>query len=200
MNYEAIVIGTSAGGLKALQELLAPLPADFGLPILVVQHRPAARNDFFAFLLNEACRLKVKEADEKEAIRPGFVYIAPADYHLLVEPDKTMTLSVDAKVCYSRPSIDILFETASEVYLSRLIGIILTGANHDGTMGLKKIKEKGGLTIAQNPHTAEAELMPLSAIREKVVDKILSIAEIVSFLNQLSSKRNSASHRLLSRD
>lgn len=187
MNYEAVVIGASAGGLKALQELLAPLPVDFTLPILLVQHRPPTPNDFLAFSLNASCRLTVKEAEEKEPIKPGVVYIAPADYHLLVEPGKTVALSIDPKVSYSRPSIDLLFETASEVYLSRLIGIILTGANHDGTAGLKKIKEKKGLTIAQNPATAEAEFMPLSAIRENIVDKILSLAEISSFLTQLST-------------
>jgi two-component system chemotaxis response regulator CheB len=151
----------------------------------VVQHRLPAPDDFLAFSLNESCQLTVKEADEKELIKPGCVYIAPANYHLLVERDKTLSLSVEAKVCYSRPSIDVLFETAAEVYLSGLIGIILTGANNDGTAGLKKIKEKGGLTIAQNPATAESALMPRSAIQGNAVDKILSLAEIASFLVQL---------------
>jgi two-component system chemotaxis response regulator CheB len=185
MAYEAIVIGTSIGGLKALQELLAPLPDDFALPIIVVQHRPPAPNDFFTFSLNEACQLTVKEAEEKEPVKPGVVYLAPANYHLLVEADKTLSLSIDAKVYYSRPSIDVLFETASEVYRSGLIGVILTGANDDGTIGLKKIKEKGGLAIVQDPTTAEVETMPLSAIRTNSVDKILPPAEIPLFLIQL---------------
>jgi two-component system chemotaxis response regulator CheB len=189
MEHEAIVIGTSAGGLNALQKILAPLPANFTLPMLVVQHRLPASDDFLTFSLNESCQLTVKEADEQESIKPGFVYIAPANYHLLVEQDKTLSLSIDAKVCYSRPSIDVLFETAAEAYLSRLIGIILTGANNDGTAGLKKIKEKGGLTIAQNPATAESAVMPYSAINENVVDKILSLTEISSLLIQLSEKR-----------
>ena len=188
MNYEAIVIGASAGGLNALQEVLALLPVDFALPILIVQHRLPTPDDFLVFSLNESCPLMVKVADEKELVKPGYVYIAPANYHLLVEPDKTLSLSIDAKVCYSRPSIDVLFETAAEVYLSGLIGIILTGASGDGTAGLRKIKEKGGLTIAQNPATAEAALMPHSAIREDIVDKILSLAEIASFLAQLLKK------------
>ncbi|MBN1991840.1 MAG: chemotaxis protein CheB [Anaerolineae bacterium] len=188
MDYQTIVIGTSAGGLKALQEILAPLPADFALPILVVQHRLPAPDDFLAFSLNESCQLTVKEAEEKEPIKPGLVYIAPANYHLLVEQDKTLSLSAEAKVCYSRPSIDVLFETAAEAYLSSLIGLILTGANNDGTAGLKKIKEKGGLTIAQDPTTAESGIMPYSAIQEKAVDKIMSLAEISSFLLQLSGK------------
>ena len=191
MDYEAIVIGTSTGGLTALQEILAPLPADFGLPMLVVQHRLPAPDEFLTFALNESCQLTVKEATEQEPIKPGFVYLAPANYHLLVEPDKTLSLSIDAKVCYSRPSIDVLFETAAEAYLSGLIGIILTGANNDGSAGLKKIKEKGGLTIAQNPATAKSGVMPLSAIQENIVDKIFSLAEISSFLIQLSGKGSS---------
>jgi two-component system chemotaxis response regulator CheB len=191
MNYKAIAIGTSVGGVNALQEVLAPLPADFTLPLLVVQHRLPAPDDFLAFSLNESCQLTVKEADDKEPIKPGFVYVAPANYHLLVEPDKTLSLSVDDKVCYSRPSIDVLFETAAEAYLSGLIGIILTGASNDGTAGFKKIKEKGGLTIAQNPATATSGVMPLSAIRENVVDKTLSLAEIASFLSQFSGKESS---------
>ena len=192
MDYEAIVIGASTGGLNALQEVLAPLPADFTLPILVVQHRLPTLDDPLVFYLNESCQLMVKEADEKELVKPGYVYIAPANYHLLVERDKTLSLSVDAKVCYSRPSIDVLFETAAEVYLSGLIGIILTGANDDGAAGLRKIKEKGGLTIAQDPATAESAVMPLSAIRENVVDEILSLAGIASFLAQLSKEKDLA--------
>jgi two-component system, chemotaxis family, protein-glutamate methylesterase/glutaminase len=186
MDYKAVVIGASVGGVKALQNVLAPLPADFALPILVVQHRMPAPDDFLVFSLSESCRLTVKEADEKESIKPGHVYVAPANYHLLVERDETLSLSVDARVCYSRPSIDVLFETAAEVYRSGLIGIVLTGANHDGTAGLKKIKEKGGLTIVQDPATAESSYMPRSAIQEAVVDRVLSLAEIASFLARCS--------------
>ena len=144
MNYKAIVIGASAGGLQALQKILGPLPADFSLPILIVQHRLPTADDLLTFALNESCRLTVKEANEKDYIEPGRVYVAPANYHLLVERDRTLSLSADAKVCYSRPSIDVLFESAADVYLSQLIGIILTGATHDGTAGLKKIKQNGG--------------------------------------------------------
>jgi len=186
MDYKAVVIGASAGGLNALQKVLAPLPVDFALPIFVVQHRLPAPHDFLAFSLNESCQLVVKEADEKERAKPGYVYIAPANYHLLVERDQTLSLSIDTKVCYSRPSIDVLFETAAQVYLSGLIGIILTGASDDGTAGLKKIKEKGGLIIAQDPATAEYSVMPLSAIREGIVDKVFSLTEIASFLVQLA--------------
>jgi two-component system chemotaxis response regulator CheB len=185
MIYKAIVIGSSAGGLNALQKILGPLPANFTLPILIVQHRLPTADDLLTFALNEFCRLKVKEADEKDYLEPGRVYVAPANYHLLVEQDKTLSLSTDAKVCYSRPSIDVLFESAADAFLSHLIGIILTGANNDGTAGLKKIKENGGLTLAQDPATAEADIMPASAIQENVVDRVLSLAEIAAFLTQL---------------
>ncbi len=185
MDYQAIVIGASVGGLSALQKILASVPADFALPILVVQHRLPVADDFFTFSLDESCPLVVKEADEKEAVQAGYVYLAPANYHLLVEQDRTLSLSIDAKVCYSRPAIDVLFETAAEVYLSGLVGVILTGASNDGTAGLKKIKENGGLAIAQDPASAESALMPLSAIREGIVDKIFSLTEIGAFLAQL---------------
>lgn len=189
MNYEAIVIGGSVGGINALQTVLAPLPADFRLPILVVLHRLPVQEDLLTYALNESCYVTVKEANQNEYIKPGWVYMAPTDYHLLVERDKTLSLSIDPKVCYSRPAIDVLFETAAEAYLAGLIGIILTGANHDGTAGLKKIKQYGGLTIAQDPDTAESKVMPRSAIDENVIDKIFSLAEISSFLTQLPKIR-----------
>jgi two-component system chemotaxis response regulator CheB len=186
MDEVAIVIGASAGGLTTLQEILAPLPANFRYPILVVQHRRPAQDDLMAFTLNESSRLHVKEADQLEPIRSGTVYLAPANYHLLVEADKTLSLSIDDKVSYSRPSIDVLFESAAAIYRSDLVGIILTGANHDGTIGLQKIKEYGGLTIAQDPASAEVPTMPNSAIQNNVVDKILSPTEITNCLTQLS--------------
>ena len=190
MEYEAIVVGSSTGGLNALQEVLAPLPADFKLPIVAVQHRLPAPNDFLASSLNDLCQISVKEAVEKERIKSEQVYIAPANYHLQVEVDKTLSLSIDAKVCFSRPSIDVLFETAADAYRSTLIGVILTGANNDGTAGLKKIKQHGGLVIAQDPATAQASLMPSSAIKENIVDKVCSLAEISSLLVQFSDLRN----------
>ena len=133
MSYEAVVMGASAGGLSALQEILRPLPRDFRLPILIVQHRWPAQEDLMTFALNEASRLQVKEAELNEFIQPARVYLAPANYHLLVEQDRWLSLSVDEKVCYSRPSIDVLFETAADAYGAALIGVLLTGANSDGT-------------------------------------------------------------------
>jgi len=158
--------------------------------MLVVLHRLPAPDDLLAFTLNESCQLRVKEADHGEFIKSGTVYIAPANYHLLVEPDKTLSLSIDAKVRYSRPSIDVLFESASDAYRSGLIGVILTGANSDGTAGLKRIKARGGLTIAQDPDTADSKIMPFSAIREHTIDQIFSLAEISSFLVRLPETRN----------
>jgi two-component system chemotaxis response regulator CheB len=188
LDYEAIVVGGSAGGFNALQEILRPLPADFGLPILVVLHRPPSPDELLIYTLNESCQLLVKEADQDELIEPGRVYIAPANYHLLVERDRTLSLSIDAKVCYSRPSIDVLFETASDAYLAGLIGIILTGGNNDGTAGLRQIKKNGGLTIAQDPATALSKLMPSSAIEENIVDRIVSLTELTSTLIQFCTK------------
>jgi two-component system, chemotaxis family, protein-glutamate methylesterase/glutaminase len=182
MNYEAVVIGTSAGGLKALRTLLIPLPASFRLPVMVVQHISASSDGFWIEMLNNACPLTVKEADEKEAIRPGHVYIAPPNYHLLVEDNRVFSLSTDWRVNYARPSIDVLFESAAMAYRSKLIGIVMTGSNNDGANGLKAIKEAGGLTIAQDPATAEAAYMPECAIAATRVDHILPLEKILNLL------------------
>lgn len=190
MAYEAVVIGASAGGFQALQEILAPLPADFRLAMVIVLHRRPGPDDLLASTLNETSALPVKEADPDDRIEPGRVYLAPADYHLLVEPDKRLSLSIDARICYSRPAIDILFETAAETYRAGLIGLILSGASRDGTAGLCQIRAQGGLTIAQDPATATASLMPQSAIQEEVIDQILTLAELAPFLLRVSMEGN----------
>jgi two-component system chemotaxis response regulator CheB len=130
-------------------------------------------------------QLKIKYAEDKEKIRKGCVYIAPPDYHLLIEDDRTFSLSVDAPVNYSRPSIDVLFESASDVFSEHIIGIILTGANSDGSLGLKRIKERGGLTIVQSPQSAEYPVMPTAAIAETDVDYVLDIEEIADKIKEL---------------
>ncbi len=184
---ECIVIGVSSGGMAALSEILTPLPADFPWPIIVVQHLdPHSADSYWARYFNERCRLAVKEADEKEAIIAGHVYFAPANYHLMIERDKTFSLTVDEKVNYSRPSIDVLFESAAETYGSALMGIILTGASADGANGLKTIKDNGGLTVVQDPDTAEFKIMPLSAIKASNVDHILPLDEIPRLLLELN--------------
>lgn len=184
-RYEAVVMGASAGGLEALRFILGSLPDDFPLPIIIVQHRHPNSDDYLITCLNERCRLRVKEADEKGKIEGGIVYIAPPNYHLLIEEDRTFSLSVSAHVNYARPSVDVLFETASDTYGAKLIGVILTGANNDGSLGLKEVKEHGGRVIVQDPETAEAASMPKAALKATEVDDILSLDEIASFLCKL---------------
>ncbi len=184
-QYEAIVIGSSAGGLNALKVLFSGLDDRFSTPLIIVQHISADSENYLIQILNDIRKLQVKEADEKEHPMPGMAYLAPPNYHLLLEPDRTFTLTIDERVNYARPSIDVLFETAAEAYKDKLIGIILTGANNDGSRGLKKIKEFGGLAIVQDPETAEVESMPRAAIMATTVDHIIPLDEIAPFLNSL---------------
>ena len=181
-KYEAVVIGVSAGGLHALTEILKELPASFPLPVIIVQHRSRDERTLLEEILQTKCRLTVKQADEKEEIKSGIVYIAPPDYHLLIEDDKSFSLNYDPPVNYSRPSIDVLFESACCVYWIKLIAIILTGANNDGAAGMKKIKESGGTTIAQNPETAAYPYMPQAAIDAEGIQHVLNLDEITKFL------------------
>lgn len=184
-RFEAIVIGVSAGGMKAMRVVLSALGHHLTVPVMVVQHRMASPDNYLITYLDDRCRHRVKEAEEKEKICGGTVYIAPANYHLLVEKDHTFSLSTDERVSYSRPSVDVLFETAAAAYKSRLIGVILTGANSDGSEGIRKIKNGGGLTIAQNPETAHSLVMPQAAIDTGAVDFILELEDIPGFLNEL---------------
>lgn len=184
-HYEAVAIGASAGGVDALRIILSGLPHDFYPAIIIVQHLSPVSDNLFPQFLNEKCLLPVMEADEKIKILHNSVYIAPPNYHLLVEEDRTFSLSVTEKINYARPSIDVLFETAAFAYGSALIGVILTGANQDGAQGLKKIKESGGLTIVQDPKTAQISTMPNEVISAFNVDYILPLKKIVSFLSGL---------------
>lgn len=181
-QYSAVVIGASAGGIQALTRLLAALPEDFALPIMIALHLHANQNGFHIEYFNTTSALTVKEAEEKEKIQRGHVYFAPCDHHLLIEEDETLSLSADDKVNYCRPSIDVLFESAVDVYSSRLIGVILTGANNDGARGMRLIKEEEGLTIAQDPQEAEYPFMPRAAIEAAEVDYTLLLNEINRFL------------------
>lgn len=185
MLYQAIVIGTSTGGVIALKTFLSTLPGDFPLPIIIAQHLHPSQDDNFLSHANSHCRLSVKSADDKEAIRRGHVYFAPPNYHLLIEKDKTFSLSVDARVRFSRPSIDVLFESAADVFSSHLIGIVLTGANDDGAAGLREIKRQRGLAIVQDPGTAEADYMPRAALATVDADHILPLEEIGPLLCSL---------------
>ncbi|WP_218043754.1 chemotaxis protein CheB [Flavobacterium franklandianum] len=187
MSYEAIVIGVSSGGLKAMKIIFSHLPKGFKTPIIIVQHVSAHSDSLWIQLLNDTYTIDIKEADEKEKIEDGKVYFAPPNYHLLIEKDKTFSLTIDERVNYARPSIDVLFESAAEAYKNKLIGIILTGSNSDGTNGIKRIQECGGLTIVQDPKTAEAAYMPRSAIAAIQPDYILSLEEITALLIKLCS-------------
>jgi len=163
--YKAVVIGTSFGGLQALKLILTQLPALFPLPVIVVLHIGDHDNEIFLKYMNEICVLHVKEAECNEPIQKGFIYFAPPNYHLLIETDFTFSLSTDEKHNFSRPSIDVLFESAAWTYGKSLIGVVLTGANSDGAMGLKIIKDYGGMTLVENPGSAIAPAMPRAAIK-----------------------------------
>jgi two-component system chemotaxis response regulator CheB len=180
--YEAIVIGSSAGGMRALLELLSYIPAAYPLPIIIVQHLLDGTDSFIAEFLNEKTAITVKEADDKRLIEKGYAYLAPPGYHLLIEDDHSLSLSIDPRVNFSRPSIDVLFESAAFVYEQRCIGIVLTGANGDGSQGLHRIKTNGGLTLVQDPATAEFNTMPIAAIQATKVDHILTLEEMGRFL------------------
>ena len=182
MRYKAVVIGTSAGGIEAVVHLLSTLPARFPLPIVLVQHLHKDQDGSLVRFYRGRTRLKVEEAEEKERIQPGYVYVAPPDYHLLLERDETFSLSLDDKVNYSRPSIDVLFESAADVYGPRLVGILMTGANHDGALGLQRIKAYGGLAVVEDPATAKFPEMPRSALACTDVDYVLSLDALSKFL------------------
>jgi two-component system, chemotaxis family, protein-glutamate methylesterase/glutaminase len=188
MQYEAIVIGSSAGGLRALLELLLYLPAAYPLPIIIVQHLLDGKDSFLADYLNEKTFITVKEADDKETIEKGYAYLAPPGYHLLIEDDHSLSLSMDPRVNFSRPSIDVLFESAAFVYEQRCIGIVLTGASGDGSQGLLRIKANGGLAIVQDPATAEFNTMPKSAIQATEVDHVLTLEEMGHFLISIAGR------------
>jgi len=181
---DIIVIGCSLGGMRALSIILAALPADFAPPIAVVQHRHKASNEGLPTYFRTQTKLPVVDADDKLYIRPGHIYLAPADYHLLIEAGK-FDLSVDAAVSHSRPSVDVLFESAADAYRTGVVGVVLTGANADGARGVVRIKQQGGLVIVQEPATAEAPDMPQAAIDEVRVDRILPLDRIGPFLVEL---------------
>ena len=182
MTYDLVVIGASWGGLTAVRQILTALPADTDAAVVVAQHR---RSDTpgggLAELLAVRAHLPVVDADDKQPIEPGKVYLAPPDYHLLIQPG-WFSLSTEAHVHFARPSIDVLFETAADAYRDRAIGVILTGANEDGAAGLHRIKQRGGVAVVQDPRTAERREMPDSALAATDADAVLTLEEIGPFL------------------
>ncbi|MDP6924590.1 MAG: chemotaxis protein CheB [Candidatus Scalindua sp.] len=188
-KYKVIVIGVSTGGLKAIKAILSVLPSEFALSIIIVMHRHKETDGYLERSLDGECKIHVKQADEKEEIKAGIVYVAPPNYHLLIEDNGTFSMSVEGHVNYARPSIDVVFESAAEVYGKELIGVILTGANKDGSRGLKKIKEAGGLAIVQTPETSEVAEMPRAAIAAVDPDYVLPLDELGLLLRKLESER-----------
>ena len=180
-TYDLIVIGCSLGGMRALQSIFKAFPDDFVTPIAVAQHRHKQSNEELPAFLKRATKYCVVDVEDKQQIEPRCVYLAPADYHLLVERGR-FSLSTEAAVAYSRPSIDVLFESAADAYRQRLIGVILTGANNDGARGVQRIKQQGGVVIVQDPATAEAPAMPQAAISTSSVDRILPLDRVGPFL------------------
>lgn len=185
MSLRLIVIGASAGGVAALGSLLPALPADFGLPVVVILHQPSSRESLLADLFGRKCRLPVLEAYDKAPAEPGHVYFSPPDYHLMVESDLTFVLSVDGPVNFSRPSIDVLLESAAASVGEGVLAIILTGTNSDGARGMKAVREAGGTGWVQLPESAQAAAMPRAAIELAGADAILTLDEMAQRLCKL---------------
>lgn len=185
-SVKAIVIGVSAGGLEALRTILPALQPDFPVPVVVVQHMAPRGDSKIPEILDNMTELTVKEAEDKEPLTTGVVYMAPPDYHVLMEPDLSLSLSKEDRVNFSRPAVDVLFESAADACGRDLIGVVLTGANHDGARGLARIKDVGGLTVIQDPSTAHSTAMPLAAMARVQADYILPLADIASFLNHVT--------------
>jgi two-component system, chemotaxis family, protein-glutamate methylesterase/glutaminase len=180
-----IVMGGSAGSLQVVLYLLGQLPGDYPIPLLVIIHRASSNDSMLLELLDVKSNLKVREVDEKEKIIPATVYLAPADYHVLIEKDKTFTLDYSEKMNYSRPSIDVSFISAALVYGKNLTGILLSGANEDGAEGLREIKQHGGKTIIQHPEEAIVSYMPLQASLKSKIDEVFTTEEITRYLISL---------------
>ncbi|WP_367874514.1 chemotaxis protein CheB [Luteolibacter sp. Populi] len=183
----AVVIGASVGAIGALSEILPALPADYALAVLVVVHIPPDRSTGLPHLFAPRCAMAVKEAEDKERIRSGTIYFAPPNYHLLVEPDFTLAFSNDEPVLYSRPAIDVLFESAADAYGTDLTGVVLTGASSDGAHGLHAVVAAGGTALVQDPDTAEGGMMPRSALAACPEALSLTLQAIAAELQKLSA-------------
>ena len=185
VQAQAIVMGASAGALEALSTILPALPKGFRLPVMVVVHVPPDKRSVLAELFQAKCQIPVREVEDKEPVVGGTIYFAPPDYHLLVEVDKGLSLSSDEPVLFSRPSIDVLFESAADAYGEALIAVILTGANHDGAKGLLAVVEAGGRAVVQNPLGAFAAAMPQAAIEMCPGASVMSLSAIAAYLQEV---------------
>ena len=184
---EALLIGGSAGSLDVLLKVLPDLKSALVFPIVIVLHRKPGKESLLTDLLNTKTNLKVKEIEEKEQLTPGIIYIAPPSYHLLIEKNKTFSLDASEKINFSRPSIDVSFTSAAEIFGRNLVAILLSGANSDGSDGLQKVHQNGGYTIVQNPDSAVARFMPEYALGHVKINSVLNPEEMASFINQLSN-------------
>ncbi|MEP6682992.1 MAG: chemotaxis protein CheB [Parafilimonas sp.] len=184
-KYNMLVIGGSAGSLDAILKIVSALPVTNYLSVIIVIHRKNDGESILTNLLSDRTTLTVKEVEDKEMINGGCIYVAPADYHLLIESKKMFSLDSSEKVNYSRPSIDVTFESVAEIFGKSAIGVLLSGANADGAKGLNKIKQAGGFTIVQNPESADVAYMPQQALEQMKPDKILSGDEMAVFIKYL---------------
>jgi two-component system chemotaxis response regulator CheB len=187
MRYSVVAIGTSWGGLAALTKLLGGLPQGYKLPVVVVQHRGKDSERLLGQLLQDATDLNVCEVDDKDPLTPGTVHVAPANYHVLLD-DGYLSLTVEEPVRFSRPSIDVMFGSAADAYGSRAIGVVLTGANEDGSLGLAEIAARGGKALVQDPKTAEVPIMPTAAINAVPSAEVLPLERIARRLVELSEE------------
>ena len=187
-TFKAIVIGGSAGSIEALSVILAALPASLRASVLVVLHLPRDRPSLLSNIFQGRCAVPLREAQDKEPIEAGTVYFAPPDYHLLVDAGPALALSVDAPVHYSRPSIDVLFESAADVYAHQLIGIVLSGANQDGARGLAAVQAHGGLCLVQDPASAAMRTMPEAAQQRTATSQALDPQGLAALLTSLHQK------------
>lgn len=184
-KFKVIVIGGSAGSLEVILELVKKLPTHSGAVFIIVIHRKNDKDSILENLLSYRTQLTVKEVEDKEPILPNTIYLAPPDYHLLIEDEHNFSLDSSDKVNFSRPSIDVTFESVAEVFTNRVVGILLSGANADGAQGLLRIKELSGYTIVQSPESAEISFMPQQAIYLNAADSIMSTEELVETFNSL---------------
>lgn len=188
-NARLIIIGGSSGSLEALLQMLPLLKTPFPLPVVLVLHRGTLADNSLTELLASRTTLQVKEADDKDLLEPGCIYIAPPDYHVLLEQDGSLSLDVSEKINFSRPSIDVSFISAAEVYGDGLIAVLLSGANADGALGMLMVAQRGGFVLVQDPATAAVAYMPEKAIQQSPVDRVLEPIAIAALLNKVR-KRN----------
>jgi two-component system chemotaxis response regulator CheB len=187
--YSVVAVGTSWGGLSAMMKLLGGLPEDFPIPIVIVQHRGKDSNDLLSQLLQDSTELTVCEIEDKDALSPGRVHVAPANYHVMLEPGYA-SLTIEEPVRYSRPSIDVMFDSAAATYGPTAIGVVLTGANEDGARGLAHIVERGGRGLVQDPNTAEIPVMPKAAIKAVPSAEVLPLDRLAPRLIELSREHS----------